>query len=443
MTETPINDILIHGSGSTARVTALALAQARLPVTLAEAAAEQAPHETAPTQDWQSVLALSPAAKNMLETLGVWQKLDCPSAPICDMAVFGDPAAYAANLGLDFADTATENRGRRQSADAIGVLAHIVSRTALARAIESACNAALAENRIGAAAPLTAFDKSSGQAHFADGTTRRLALLVDCAAHPEGWRRDAIGQPLRHDYQAAALICALSSDIPHGNQAIQIFTVNGPLALLPLPDAHHRALIWSVPHQRATALAAVDETVLSYELQKATAGQLGRLTPITARAAQPLALALAETYVDEKLCLLGEAAHIIHPLAGQGFNLALRDGAQLAEALFEARRLGLAFDAPGALDGYQKLRRADSGVMAMTTHMLAEIFSGQAKTLTRPVARLGLALIGKMAGKTTENKAGQRLNKGFLGHANGGIGHDDLPRLMRGHDFGKAGLDKA
>ena len=109
---------------------------------------------------------------------------------------------------------------------------------------------------------------------------------------------------------------------------------------------------------------------------------------------QPLTLALAETYVDEKLCLLGEAAHIIHPLAGQGFNLALRDGAQLAEALYEARRLGLAFDAPGALDSYRMLRRADGGVMAATTHMLAEIFSGQAKTLTRPMARLGLAIAG-------------------------------------------------
>ena len=73
-----------------------------------------------------------------------------------------------------------------------------------------------------------------------------------------------------------------------------------------------------------------------------------------------------------------------HPLAGQGFNLALRDGAQLAEALYEARRLGLAFDAPDALDSYQKLRRADGGVMAATTHLLAEIFSGKAKTWTRP-----------------------------------------------------------
>ena len=99
------------------------------------------------------------------------------------------------------------------------------------------------------------------------------------------------------------------------------------------------------------------------------------------RAVQPLALALAEM-LSMKSCALSVRRRIL-PLAGQGFNLALRDAAQLAEALYEARRLGLAFGAPSALDSYQKLRRADGGVMAATTHILA-VFSGQAKSWTRP-----------------------------------------------------------
>ena len=443
MSEKQKKGILVHGSGSTARATALALAQARLPVMLADPspaktpeAAAEAPHAAA--NDWQSVLALSPAAKTMLETLGIWQRLDGPSAPICDMAVFGDKTAFAANLGLGFADAAPAPT-KDGDATTLAVLAHIVARPALDLAVKNACDDALAENRISRTAPLTAFDKSSGQAHFGDGRSQQLALLVDCARRPESWRRDASSRPLTHDYRAGALVCALESDTPHGNQAIQIFTADGPLALLPLPDAHQRALIWSLPHERATALGTIEAALFIYELAKATDGQAGALRPITPRAVQPLSLALAETYIDEKLCLLGEAAHIIHPLAGQGFNLALRDGAQLAEALYEARRLGLAFDAPGALDSYQKLRRADGGVMAATTHMLAEIFSGQAKTWTRPVARLGLAMVGIMAGK----KAGNRLNKGFLAQANGGISHDDLPRLMRGHGFEKADFEKA
>ena len=434
MSKTQENGILVHGSSTTARVTALALAQARLPVMLADQSTLEAPDAT--VEDWQSVLALSPAAKTMLETLGIWQRLEGPSSPICDMAVFGDMAAYAAKLGLYFGNNApaptTDN-----SAKTLSVLAHIVARPILARAVKNACDDALAKNRINPSAPLTAFDKSSGRAHFSDGTTKQLSLLVDCERRPGSWRRDASRRPLTHDYKAGAVVCALESDLPHGNQAIQIFTPDGPLALLPLPDAHQRALVWSLPHKRSTALATIEPALFVYELARATGGQAGALRPMTSRAVQPLTLVLAETYVDKKLCLLGEAAHIIHPLAGQGFNLALRDGAQLAEALYEARRLGLAFDAPGALDNYQKMRRADGGAMAATTHMLAEIFSGQTKTFTRPMARLGLAMTGIIARK----KAGNNLYKGFLAQANGGISNDDLPRLMRGYSFGKSVFD--
>ena len=135
MSEKQKKGILVHGSGSTARATALALAQARLPVMLADPspaktpeAAAEAPHAAA--NDWQSVLALSPAAKTMLETLGIWQRLDGPSAPICDMAVFGDKTAFAANLGLGFADAAPAPT-KDGDATTLAVLAHIVARPAL------------------------------------------------------------------------------------------------------------------------------------------------------------------------------------------------------------------------------------------------------------------------------------------------------------------------
>ncbi len=125
--------IIVYGTGSTARMTGLALAAAQLPVILADAPqAETADRETPEISknpqmaDWQSVLALSPAAKTMLETLGVWQKLDRPSAPICDMAVFGDKTAFAAGLGLGFADA----RQKDDNATTLAVLAHIVCRAA-------------------------------------------------------------------------------------------------------------------------------------------------------------------------------------------------------------------------------------------------------------------------------------------------------------------------
>ncbi|MCH1486313.1 MAG: FAD-dependent monooxygenase, partial [Alphaproteobacteria bacterium] len=175
------------------------------------------------------------------------------------------------------------------------------------------------------------------------------------------------------------------------------------------------------------ALVEIEDGVFIHELSRATQGHAGKLAPDGPRGLQKLVLALAEDYVDERLCLLGDAAHIIHPLAGQGFNLALRDAAQLADTLFDAQALGLALDGPHVLADYQALRRADGGAMAATTHILAEIFSGCLSRFTAPLARLGLALTGRMA------RANQGLAARLRAQANGGTAA--LPRLMRGHRF--------
>ncbi|MCH1569639.1 MAG: FAD-dependent monooxygenase [Alphaproteobacteria bacterium] len=427
--------IIVYGDGSTARLTALALTAARLPVLWTKPKAAKAEKaDTRQPPDWQSVLALSPSAKTMLETLGVWQALDRPAAPICDMAVYGNSAAFASDLGLEFADPPTPQDATTK--DDVSVLAHIVCRAALARALISSTDDAI--SKTGAAANLSAadsalidFDTATGDAHFADGQTMRAALLVDCTANGQdgapAWRHRAAGKPLVHDYQASALVATLRSDKPHGNKAVQLFLPDGPLALLPLPDAHQRALIWSLPNARAHALASCTAEIFNHELTQALNGdaQIGATSLATERAVQPLALKLAEQYVDGKLCLLGEAAHIIHPLAGQGFNLSMRDAAQLADCLFAARGLGLAYDAPGALGDYQALRRTDSGAMAATTHILAQVFS--APSPARPIARLGLALTARLTANAP------RLAHRFRSQANRGT--SDLPRLMRGHGF--------
>ena len=436
------NPILIHGSGSTARVTALALAaalgHADVPlhcVTSSANANEKADGKTsdkAGDNDWGSVLALSPAAKTMLDILGVWPRLDLPSAPVCDMTVYGDASAMAHNIGLDFNPPENLPPNQAENPDSVTVLAHIVSRSALDRAIHAAFDTLTAKLHRQDAA-LTGFDKSTGAARFSDGTDLNAALLVDCAratTDPRAaplWLTKSAAQYLTHDYQAASLVCVLAGDRPHGGQAVQIFLPDGPLALLPLPDPHQRALIWSLPHSRARALAEIEDGVFIHELAQATQGHAGKLAPNGPRGLQKLVLALAENYVDERLCLLGDAAHIIHPLAGQGFNLALRDAAQLADTLFDAQALGLAFDGAHVLADYQALRRADGGAMAATTHILAEIFSGSQSRFIAPLARLGLALTGRMA------RANHGLATRFRAQANGGTA--PLPRLMRGHRF--------
>jgi 2-polyprenyl-6-methoxyphenol hydroxylase-like FAD-dependent oxidoreductase len=192
------NPILIHGSGSTARVTALALAAALghtdVPLHCVTASANAYDKSNNKTNDktgdkpgdndWGSVLALSPAAKTMLDILGVWPRLDLPSAAVCDMAVYGDAAAMAHNIGLDFNPPENLPPNQAENPDAVTVLAHIVSRSALDRAIHAAFNATfdtLTAKLHRHDAALTDFDKSTGAARFSDGTELTAALLVDCA----------------------------------------------------------------------------------------------------------------------------------------------------------------------------------------------------------------------------------------------------------------------
>ena len=429
--------IIVHGSNNGARITALALA-----------AAGFKPHismTTAPNTDrvWQAVLALSPAAKTMLETLGVWQRLTQPTAPVCDISVFGSATAWRQNNGLSFAPA--HNRSFVPSGDIepaeetpeeISLLAHIVSLADLTMALDAALNDAIAADTIdNLAAPLTDFDRHSGAATLENGDTHEAALLIDCAANPAPWGRDMAA--LAHDYKMAALVGRVSTAKPHGQVATQLFLPEGPLALLPLPhgiektgkdDApHQRALIWSLPRAKAEALAAVDPSLLDDALADATGGQVGAIKSQGPLAVQNLSLKLNQLYVDGHLCISGDGAHMVHPMAGQGFNLTLRDAAVLADCLYEARRVGLAADGPHILAEFVRQRRGDAAITGALTHMLATVFSGPAAKISGPLGRLGLQMTGTLAARRPQLAAALRAQADGRATA--------TPRLMRGVQF--------
>lgn len=430
MTKTPPqnawgNTVVIAGQGSGARAAALSLAAARVPVAIEPALAASG---SAGPPDWQSVLALSPAARHMLESLCVWRALDLPSSPICDMQIFGRPAAVshaAAQTGglltpqLGFASKGEET-----------ALGHIVSLAALARALDKQVQKQVEVGAINVLpAALVDFDGTKKgakkQALLADGTHITIALLVDLYRQAPPWRRRMAVQNLTHDYHAAALVGHLKAGRPHGQLAAQIFLPDGPMALLPLPAHDELALVWSLPRGRAHALAYLGGDILAHELAQASEGRFGALAPIGEMAVQDLHLSLAQEVTGPAYLALGDAAHIIHPLAGQGFNLSLRDAAALADTLYEARALGLPFDDATMLEGYAKARRADAAVTAATTHGLVRLFQGNAA----PLGRLGLGLIGRMA----ERRPAWR--RAFTAQANAGVAHNDTPRLMRGAAF--------
>ena len=415
--------ILIAGGGNAARAAALSLAAAGLPV-MVEPQLAEAPDAA---DDWQSVLALSPAAQAMLQALNVWSHLDLPSSPILDMYVY----AGIDDVGVDDIDSgllpARLGFGSPpESGETAAALAHIVSLAGLGRALHAALGERLDAKQIScAAAPIADFKAGDKPAILADGSVQRLALLVDCYRATPPWRGLAAAQDLTADYDAAALIGTLQSNRPHGQMAAQIFLPDGPLALLPLPDKDRLALVWSLPRAKAKALAALSGDVLAHEMRQATQGRFGDLTPQGNMAVQPLALSLAQQMTGPSYVRLGDAAHVVHPLAGQGFNLSLRDAALLADTLYAARRLGLPSDDATMLAQYQQARRGDAAVTAATTHGLAALFTGR----MAPLGRLGLAVMGRAA------KARPAWRAAFSAQANAGITADTMPRLMQGKGF--------
>jgi len=188
---------------------------------------------------------------------------------------------------------------------------------------------------------------------------------------------------------------------------------------LPLKDEHHASIVWTERADRVPELMALDDAAISREMTQRFGDTLGELAIEGARWTWPLGLHHAQRYVDDRLALVGDAAHGIHPIAGQGLNLGLRDVAALAEVLVDARRLGLDIGSQTLLERYQRWRRPDNMALIVATDGLNRLFSTDAEPV-RLLRDLGLAAVNKLP----------PLKKLFMRHAMGLVG--DLPRLARG-----------
>lgn len=267
------------------------------------------------------------------------------------------------------------------------------------------------------------------EAVLGDGTTVRAPLVVGADGPRSALRRQAGIALTEWRYRQTGIVCTMVHEQPHRGIAHERFLPAGPFAVLPMTDdravpdgtlgRHRSSIVWTERAELAPAMLALDDDAFSEELAERFGPHYGAVRVTGPRWSYPLALHHAESYVAPRLALVGDAAHLIHPIAGQGLNLGLRDIAALAEVLVDARRLGLDIGAPDVLARYQRWRRFDNTVLVAATDALNRLFSNDVPLVT--LARdLGLGAVNRVP----------PLKRFFMRHAMGVVG--ELPRLLKG-----------
>lgn len=359
-------DVIVVGGGPVGAAAALALAQADFKVALVEARTPQ-PWRADDELDVR-VVALAPSSARLLNGLGVWDALRSARA-----------SAYARMQVVDAESGASVKfDAREQGVDALGwivenrLLQHVLWQALDGAGVRCVCPARVAgvrqhDDRI-------SVDLDDGSA---------LSARVLAAA-------DGGGSPLRtmlnidvseHDYAQRALVAHVCSERDHDGVAWQRFLPGGPLALLPLADGRS-SVVWSLPQAQAKRILALDDDAFLAELGVASDFHLGRMLASTPRAAFPLRMNLARRYYAPRAVLLGDAAHVVHPLAGQGVNIGLRDVTELRDTLVAARSQGRDIAAEDVLARYARRRRSAATRDAWSFDALARIFAWRAAPLT-------------------------------------------------------------
>jgi 2-octaprenyl-6-methoxyphenol hydroxylase len=401
------SDIVIAGGGLSGSALALALASAGLGVTLVD----PAPAETraAPGFDGRSY-ALSLASVRLLKALDLWARLAETAQPILDIRVSdGRPGEGASPLALHFDHAEIEE----------GPMGHMVED----RHLRPALLAAIAESPTITHLPgrkVTDHAVSAGKIAVTldDSTALDARLLVGCDGRRSPTAARAGIRRTGWRYGQTALVAAIAHKRPHHGCAHQFFTPAGPLAILPL-KGNRASIVWTEREAEATRIAGLGPAGYLDALRPRFGSFLGEIELAGARFSYPLELSLANRFCASRLALLGDAAHAVHPIAGQGLNAGLKDVGALAEVLVEARRRGEDIGRLEVLERYQAWRRFDTATLALATDAINRLFSND-NPLLRAARDLGLAAVGALPG----------LRRGFIREAAGLSGAP--PRLLQG-----------
>ncbi len=400
-------DLIIVGGGLNGPALALAAAQSGMRVTIIDSL----PVDTRKKVDFDGrSYALAHASMRLLDGIGIWDTIADHAQPMLQIKVTDGRAGEGPSPWMMHFDHAEIEEGpmgymvedrhlRRAFLDAMAGNAHITH---------------LAEETVVA----QTIGAGGVAVTLASGQTINAALLVGADGRQSGTATRAGISRTGWGYGQTAVVCAVTHEKPHGGIAHQFFMPGGPLAILPLTQ-NRSSIVWSETDARATALMAMNDADFLDALKPAFGSFLGEIGLTGARFSYPLGLTLANSFVADRTALVGDAAHGVHPIAGQGLNAGLRDVAALAEVLETARARGEDIGSIPVLTRYQQWRRFDTTTLAIATDTFNRLFSND-NPLLRVARDIGMGLVNAAPG----------LRRGFIREAAGLTG--DLPRLMRG-----------
>jgi 2-octaprenyl-6-methoxyphenol hydroxylase len=401
------NHIIIVGGGLNGTALAIALGQDGFPVTVIDTAPREA-REDAGFDGRAYALALG--SVRLLRAVGVWPRVADAAQPMLQIKVSDGRAGEGPSpwmLAFDHAEIEegpmgwlVEDRHLRRALldrmEEIPGITHRAGETVVAQEVTAA----------GVMVTLGSGERVTG------------AMLVGCDGRASGTARRAGISRTEWDYGQTAVVCAVAHERPHGGVAHQFFVPGGALAILPL-TGNRSSIVWSEQRARAEALLAMDDAGFLAALRPAFGSFLGDIQLAGDRWGYPLGLTLANAMVAERVALVGDAAHGVHPIAGQGLNAGLRDVAALADVAGSARQRGEDVGSRAVLDRYAGWRRFDTATLALATDTFNRLFSNDNPVL-RLARDLGMGAVNRVPG----------LRRAFIREAAGLSG--DLPRLMRG-----------
>lgn len=407
-------DVIIAGAGLAGATFALAAAQAGLRVVLVDPQPFDA--QLAPSFDGRST-AIAFSTFRMFDALGVGAALRAHACRMDRILVTDGhrPGAAAGKASSAFLRFDADEIGDRTNGEPLG---YMVENRRIRAALAEAVTAAAIE--VLAPAAVAAVEAGPGRTAvtLADGTRLEAALVVGAEGRGSLVRQGAGIDTVGWAYGQSGVVATVSLGRDHDNVAHEYFLPSGPFAILPLTE-RRASLVWTETTRRAEALRVASDEAFQSHLMRRFGDFLGTVTVVGPRFVYPLSLQLAEQLTAPRTALIGDAAHAVHPVAGQGLNMGLKDAAALAEVLVEAMRLGEDIGSEPVLDRYARWRRFDNASLAAGFDGFVRLFSND-RGPVRLARGLGIAAVNRIA----------PLRRAFMQEAGGATG--DLPRLLRG-----------